>query len=94
MKTNHVPESAGWIKFGNEIREGVGFSYGFSVRVKMSDWDPDGRVGEYGWGGMASTHYWVSPMDDLSVTTLEQILPYSFLTEFKVKGLIYDAIEQ
>jgi CubicO group peptidase (beta-lactamase class C family) len=94
MKTNQVPEAAGWVKFGNEIREGVGFSYGFSVRVKMSDWDPDGRVGEYGWGGMASTHYWVSPTDDLCVITLEQILPYSFLTEFKVKGLIYDAIEK
>jgi CubicO group peptidase (beta-lactamase class C family) len=93
MKTNQVPKSVGWIKFGNEIREGVGFSYGFSVRSKMSSWDPDGRIGEYGWGGMASTHYWASPKDDLSVITLEQILPYSFLTEFKVKGLIYDAIE-
>lgn len=93
MKTNQVPESAGWVTFGDEIREGVGFSYGFCVRVKMSDWDPDGRVGEYGWGGMASTHYWVSPKDDLTVITLEQVLPYSFLTEFKVKGLIYDAIE-
>ncbi|MBL8819678.1 MAG: beta-lactamase family protein [Planctomyces sp.] len=94
MKTNQVPESVGWIKFGNEVRDGVGFSYGFSVRVKSSAWDPDGRVGEFGWGGMASTHYWVSPTDDLSVITLEQVLPYSFLTEFKVKGLIYDAIEQ
>jgi CubicO group peptidase (beta-lactamase class C family) len=93
MKNSQVPESAGWVTFGDEVREGVGFSFGFSVRVKMSDWDPDGRVGEYGWGGMASTHYWVSPKDDLVVITLEQILPYSFLTEFKVKGLIYDAID-
>ncbi len=93
MKTNQVPESVGWVTFGDEVREGVGFSFGFSVRVKMSDWDPDGRVGEYGWGGMASTHYWVSPDDDLCVITMEQVLPYSFLTEFKLKGLIYDAIE-
>lgn len=92
MKANQVPESVGWIKFGNEVRTGVGFSYGFSVRVEMSDWDPGGRVGEYGWGGMASTHYWTSPQDELTVITLEQILPYSFLTEFKLKGLIYDAI--
>ena len=31
--------------------------------------------------------------DDLIVVTLEQTMPYSFLTEFAVKGLIYDAIE-
>lgn len=92
MTTNQVPESIGWIKFGSQIREGVGFGLGFSVRAKMSDWDPQGRVGEYGWGGAASTHYWTSPKDDLIVITLEQTMPYSFLTEFAVKGLIYDAI--
>lgn len=92
MTTNHLPPQVGWVKFGSEVREGVGFGYGFNVRDKMSDWDPQGRVGEYGWGGAASTHYWVSPKDDLAVITLEQIMPYSFMTEFKLKGLIYDAI--
>jgi len=92
MTTNQLPDGVGWIKFGDEVREGVGFGLGFSVRVKMSDWDPQGRIGEYGWGGAASTHYWVSPKDDLIVITLEQIMPYSFQTEFAVKGLIYDAI--
>lgn len=29
----------------------------------------------------------------LIVITLEQTLPFSFMTEFAVKGLIYDAIE-
>jgi len=93
MTTNQVPEGGGWVTFGEQIREGVGFGLGFSVRVKMSDWDPDGRVGEYGWGGAASTHYWISPKDDLVVLTLEQVMPYSFNTEWALKGLIYDAIE-
>ena len=90
--TNQVPKEVGWIKFGEQVRHGVGFGFGFSVRVEMSDWDKQGRVGEYGWGGAASTHYWVSPKDDLVVVTLEQIMPYSFETEVKLKGLIYDAI--
>lgn len=94
MTHNQLPKAVEWIKFGDQVREGVGFGLGFSVRVKMSPWDPQGRVGEYGWGGAASTHYWVSPKDDLIVVTLEQIMPYSFLTEFAVKGLIYDAIEK
>lgn len=92
MTTSQLPEAVPHIYFGAQIRTGVGFSFGFSVREKMSPWDPTGRVGEYGWGGLASTHYWVSPKDDLIVITLEQTLPYSFMTEFAVKGLIYDAI--
>ena len=92
MTTNQIPKGGGWVTFGNEVREGVGYGYGFSVRVKMSDWDPDGRVGEYGWGGAASTHYWISPKDDLVVLTLEQVMPYSFNTEWALKGLIYDAL--
>ena len=32
MTTNQIPEGAGWIRFGDEIREGVGFGFGFCVR--------------------------------------------------------------
>lgn len=92
MTTNQTPKEAGWVRFGEEVREGVGFGFGFCVREKMSDWDPGGRVGEYGWGGAASTHYWVSPKDELIVITLEQVRPYRWLTEFGVKKQIYDAI--
>jgi CubicO group peptidase (beta-lactamase class C family) len=92
MTTNQIPKGGGWVTFGNEVREGVGFGHGFSVRVKMSAWDPDGRVGEYGWGGAASTHYWISPKDRLVVLTLEQVMPYTFNTEWALKGLIYDAL--
>ena len=92
MVTNQVGKKAGWVTFGDEVRKGVGYGYGFSVRVKMSDWDPDGRVGEYGWGGAASTHYWISPKDELVVLTLEQVMPYTFNTEWALKGLIYDAL--
>ncbi len=83
----------GWIKFGGKTRKGVGFGLGFSVRVEDSLWDRQGRIGEYGWGGAASTHFWVSPTDDLIVITLEQVMPFSFMTEFAVKGIIYDSIE-
>ena len=92
MTTNQIPKGGGWVTFGDEVREGVGFGHGFSVRVKMSVWDPDGRVGEYGWGGAASTHYWISPKDNLVVLTMEQVMPYTFNTEWALKGLIYDSL--
>lgn len=95
MQTNQLPEKAFPIHFGKEMRAGTGFSLGFSVRTEISDkWDPAGHVGEYGWGGAASTHYWVSPKDQLIVVTLEQIMPYQWDTEFGLKKIIYEAIQK
>jgi CubicO group peptidase (beta-lactamase class C family) len=92
MTTNQLPKEAFPIYFGKEIRHATGFGLGFSVRTADSPWDPKARAGEYGWGGAASTHYWTSPRDRIVVVTMEQTMPYSFDTEFAVKGLIYDAL--
>jgi CubicO group peptidase (beta-lactamase class C family) len=94
MTTNQLPKEAFPIYFGEQKRHGTGFGLGFSVRTADTAWDPAGRVGEYGWGGAASTHYWVSPKDHLAVVTMEQTMPYTFDVEFAVKGLIYDAIKR
>jgi CubicO group peptidase (beta-lactamase class C family) len=94
MTRNQLPKKIMPIRIGPIPRVGVGFGLGFSTRVSMGPWDPGGRVGEFGWGGAASTHYWVSPKDELVVVTMEQIMPYSFMTEWAVKKLIYDAIEK
>lgn len=91
MTRNQLPEAAYPISIGGD-REGVGFGLGFSVRVEDSDWDPSGRVGEVGWGGAASTHFWISPDDDLAVVTMEQTQPYTWHAEWAIKGLIYNAI--
>ena len=64
------------------------------MRTEITTWDKGGHVGEYGWGGAASTHYWASPKDKLIVITLEQIRPYQWDTEFGVKKLIYDAVQK
>lgn len=92
MTTNQLPKGVGWIRLGYH-RIGIGFGLGLSVRVKSSDLEKASKVGECGWGGAASTHFWISPADGLAVVTLEQIQPYSHQTEAAVKGIIYDAIE-
>ena len=94
MTGNQLSKKLMPIQIGQPPRTGVGFSLGFSVRVAMSDWDPGGKVGEFGWGGAASTHYWASPRDGLIVVTMEQFMPYTFATEWAVKKLIYEAIEK
>ncbi len=92
MTASQLPKEVFPIHFDKDKRLGTGFGFGFSVRVKNTSWDPGGRLGEYGWGGAASTHYWVSPADKLIVITLEQIMPYQWDTEFGIKKMIYDAI--
>lgn len=92
MRTNQLPESIPHIAIGLP-RPGVGFGLGFSVRYKDTIWDPDARIGEYGWGGAASTHYWVSPKDELIVVAMQQQMPFSFALEQGIKKLIYEAVE-
>lgn len=92
MTHNQLPAEVMPISMSIAKRPGVGFGLGFSVRVAPSDQEPSGRVAEYGWGGMASTHYWTSPKDDLVVVTMEQTLPFSTLLETALKGPIYDSI--
>lgn len=78
----------------NQLPEGVsrggtgGFGLGFSVRTR------DGKLpkGEYGWGGLASTHFWISPRDELFVIALSQRMPFSGQLENAVKQIIYDSI--
>jgi len=81
MTTNQLPDSVRRGKDG-------GFGLGFSVRLK----DGEFPKGEYGWGGMASTHFWISPKQDLIVIALSQYMPYSARLENTVKPIVYDSI--
>jgi len=94
MSSNLLPAQAFPIYFGKEKRFGTGFGLGFAVCTEVTDWDPAAHVGEYGWDGAASTHYWLSPADKLIVVTLEQVMPYEWDTERGVKKIIYDAIQK
>lgn len=94
MSSNLLPEKAYPIYFGKEKRFGTGFGLGFAVCTDVTSWDPAAHVGEYGWDGAASTHYWISPADKLIVVTLEQVMPYEWDTERGIKKTIYDAIQK
>ena len=78
----------------NQLPDGVtrgkdgGFGLGFSVQTK----DGKSPIGEYGWGGAASTHFWISPKDELAVVALSQRMPYSGQLANAIKSIIYDSI--
>ena len=51
--------------FSETSYEGMGFGLGFAMKVDPVRNGSLGSVGEYFWGGMASTIFWVDPAEDL-----------------------------
>ena len=80
----------------NQLPDGVlaygVFGFGLGVQVQLQDWGNRAHQGEYGWNGAASTHFWISPKDDLIVIALAQRQPYSDVLKKAVKPVIYKAI--
>jgi CubicO group peptidase (beta-lactamase class C family) len=82
MTRNHLPggadlEAFGQSTFAETTFEGVGFGLGFSVVLDPVANRSPGSVGEFGWGGAASTAFLVDPVEDLTVSFFTQLLPSS-----------------
>ncbi|WP_218838601.1 serine hydrolase domain-containing protein [Halopseudomonas pelagia] len=82
MRMNHLPGnqdlpgvSVG--AFSETPYEGSGFGLGFSVKTDVAKSQTNGSVGEYGWGGMASTNFFIDPQEDLLMIFLTQLIPSS-----------------
>ncbi|MBA3605845.1 MAG: beta-lactamase family protein [Actinomycetota bacterium] len=84
MASNHLPGNADLTAFGRPLFsettfDGVGFGLGVSVTVDPLAAKVPGSVGDHGWGGAASTAYWIDPARDLSVVFMTQLLPSNSL---------------
>ena len=82
MTRNHLPggqdlEQFGIQQFAETTYEGVGFGLGFSVVDDPVKNRVLGSTGDFGWGGAASTTFWVDPVNDIAVVFLTQLLPSS-----------------
>jgi CubicO group peptidase (beta-lactamase class C family) len=98
MTTNHLPGGADLAEvaigsFSETRYEGIGFGLGFAVTLDPVRAQVPSSVGEFAWGGMASTAFWVDPKEDLTVIFLTQLLPSStFNFRGQLKALVYGAI--
>jgi CubicO group peptidase (beta-lactamase class C family) len=94
MTRNQLPEEAMKAKNGGNAEVGEGFGLGFGVRVGKDDPTAGRAVGEYYWGGAASTHFWISPKQELVVVALEQFMPSRPKLQQAIKPLIYQAAKE
>jgi CubicO group peptidase (beta-lactamase class C family) len=82
MSRNHLPGGADLESFGrplvSETRyDGVGFGLGFAVTDDPVAAKVLASKGEFYWGGMASTAFWIDPLEDIVVVFMTQLLPSS-----------------
>jgi CubicO group peptidase (beta-lactamase class C family) len=82
MTRNHLLggvdlEQIGQTTFAETSFDGVGFGLGFSVTLDPVRSKVPGSVGEFAWGGAASTAFWVDPVEELTVSFFTQLLPSS-----------------
>ncbi|MBW2282638.1 MAG: beta-lactamase family protein [Deltaproteobacteria bacterium] len=98
MTMNHLPEgqdlsTLGFGTFSETTYDGVGFGLGFSVALDPARAQLIGSVGEYAWGGAASTAFWIDPAEDLIVVFMTQFMPSgTFNFRGQLKTLIYPAL--
>lgn len=98
MTCNHLPSggdltSMGQPVFSETSYNGIGFGLGFSVMLDPSRAQVMGTAGEYAWGGMASTMFWIDPQEELIGMLLTQLMPSSsYPLRREMKVLTYQAL--
>ena len=96
MTMNQLPgdlADMGRPRFAEMPFTGVGFGLGVSVMLDPARARILGSPGEYAWGGMASTAFWVDPAEDMLVLLLTQLMPSSaYPIRRELRVLTYQAL--
>lgn len=98
MTRNQLPGNADLQTFGRPLYaetrfEGVGFGLGFAVVMNPDAGHAAGSVGEFNWGGAASTNFWVDRARDVTAIFLTQLLPSStYPLRPQLRQLTYQAL--
>ncbi len=98
MASNHLPDHKDLTEmsqsaFSETTYQGVGFGLGFSVILDPVKTQSLTDIGEYGWGGAASTVFWVNPKEEMVVIFLTQLLPSStYQVRRELRSLVYSSL--
>ena len=98
MATNQLPGNRDLAAMGQRVHseapfEGTGFGLGFSVVLDPAAANVIDSVGDFGWGGAASTYFWVDPREQLVVVFMTQLRPSSsYPIRRDLKIAVYQAL--
>jgi CubicO group peptidase (beta-lactamase class C family) len=100
MASNHLPGGRDLTEmsrslFSEATNEGVGFGLGFAVVFDPPKTLIPCSMGEFYWGGAASTAFWVDPVEKVTAVFMTQLLPSStYPIRRELRTLVYSALTE
>jgi CubicO group peptidase (beta-lactamase class C family) len=99
---NHLPgnrelsEMATPGTFSESGYSGIGFSIGCGVNINVARTRLPGTLGEYFWGGAASTAFWIDPKEDLAAVFMTQVIGSDARLTLRrdLRTLVYSAMTE
>jgi CubicO group peptidase (beta-lactamase class C family) len=98
MTANHLPGGRDLTQMSQSLfseaeNAGAGFGLGFGVVTDPVATTLPGNAGEFYWGGMFSTNFFVDPIDDIIVVFMTQLLPSNtYPIRRTLKTMVYSAL--
>ncbi|EDP62938.1 beta-lactamase [alpha proteobacterium BAL199] len=96
MMMNHLPgdiASMGAATFSEMPMVGIGFGLGGSILLDPARAQVLGSAGEFAWGGVASTGFWIDRTEEISVVMVTQLVPSSsWPMRRELRNLVYQAL--
>jgi CubicO group peptidase (beta-lactamase class C family) len=98
MASNHLPGGKDLTElsrslFSESTNAGVGFGLGVAVVFDPPKTLVPCSMGEFYWGGAASTAFWVDPVEEVSVVFMTQLMPSTtYPIRRELRTLVYSAL--
>ena len=96
MASNHLSGDLAELSTGGFAEtsfEGVGFGLGFAVLDDPVKSHSPASKGEFYWGGIFSTGFWIDPVDDVTCVFMTQLMPSSYHPiRSQLRQLVYSAM--
>jgi len=94
MTRNHLAKELVPIRIGPLALPNTGFGLDFAVRVQVGAGEPQGSLGEYWWGGAASTQFFVAPHENLICVGMTQFMPATPIYFQDARKKLYTAVQE
>jgi CubicO group peptidase (beta-lactamase class C family) len=99
---NHLPDNRELAAmsppglFSEAGYSGIGFSIGCGVNIDVARTRLPGTLGEYFWGGAASTAFWIDPGEELAVVFMTQVIGSDVRLTLRrdLRTLVYSAMTE
>lgn len=98
MTANHLPSGQDLTQMSKSLfseaeMAGVGFGLGFATTIDSAATLTPCSTGDFYWGGMYSTAFFVDPVEDIIMIFMTQLMPSStYPVRREIKTMIYSAL--